>query len=316
MWQWIKDLFMWRKTQRFHADYDLSVLDHLNTKLEEAVIDTTKISQRIIKKLEARVDEVEEQLSEREQLLSEVFATIPDILCLKDGAGRWLLLNAYGKKTYGITGNSYKNKTDAEIAELSPRYATALTQCVKTDEEAWELGRPLQVEERTTDSFGLENVFDVTKTPVFRLDGTRDHLLVHGRNVTEEVQNTKHIRMLLTALNKASDAITVTDQDHIIIYANEAFIQNYGYELSEVIDYPRKLVASGLTSKETYQIMHDTISRGEVWTGNMINKTKSGTLLHETVTITPVLNGKPYPIYYIGVNRQIERRKEVRVQLS
>lgn len=237
MINWFRHLFMWRKEQKRAVPYDITVIDDLNTKLQQAVCDTTAVSQRIIQKLENQVARAEEELSDREELLSELFTIIPDFLCLKDGMGRWKLVNAYGKRLYGLEGNGYKNKTDSEIALMSPRYQTSFDKCVKTDKEAWAQGAPLQIEEVSVDSFGNETVFDVVKTPVFNADGSRKHLLIHGRNVTEELHNTKHIRMLLNALNKASDAITVTDQDHVIIYANEAFVQTYGYALHEVLDY-------------------------------------------------------------------------------
>jgi PAS domain S-box-containing protein len=303
----------WRRDNKHSLPtLDYSLLDRINNELKNTVEDTSKISQRIIAKLESQVDILENEITEREELLSQVFGTIPDFLCLKDGEGRWKLINAYGKKLYGIDGQSYKNKTDAEIAEMYPRYSNNLAGCIKTDEEAWNSKAPYQIEERSIDYFGREVIFDVVKTPIFNEDGSRKHLLVHGKNVTEELTNSKHIRMLLSALNKASDSITVTDHNHNIIYVNEAFCKIYGYTHQEVIEKRRNLVSSGLTPDATYQSMYKSLAKAEVWTGVMINKTKSGEILRELVTITPILNGKPYPIYYIGINRVEERRKVLR----
>lgn len=310
----VHDAFCWRKSIRKYHAHDLQIIEKLNDQLTEAVVSTSDVSQRIIKKLESKVDYLRREVTEREELLSDVFSTIPDFLCLKDGEGRWKLLNTYGKKLYGIEGTSYKEKTDEEIAKEYPLFADSLIGCVKTDNETWKAGKPLQFEEKSFDAFGREHIFDVVKTPVFNEDGSRKHILIHGKNVTEELENTKHIRMLLTALNKASDSITVTDHNHNIIYVNEAFCKTYGYTHADVMDKRRNIVASGQTPKETYDEMYKAINKAQVWSGIMINKTKSGDLLREIVTITPVLNGKTYPIYYIGVNRLEERRREIRTE--
>ena len=301
------NLIFWRKTYKDTVASDLSSLDSINSKLEEVVLDTSSISKRIISKLEHRIEDIEQELSEREELLGHVFSGVSDVLLLKDGYGRWKLVNSYGKKVFGIEHNEYKNKTDLEMCDISPRFKEMFELCIKTDAQAWESGGPLEVEERSNDTFGREVVFDVVKTPVFNEDGSRKHLLVHGKNITEELENTKHIRMLMNALNKASDSITVTDHNHNTIYANEAFLDLYGYSLEEVLNKPRKLVASGQTPNETYIAMFEKITKALPWAGEMINKTKSGEILNELISITPVLNGKPYPIYYIAVNRPISK---------
>ena len=51
--------------------------------------------------------------------------------------------------------------------------------------------------------------------------------------------------------------------------------------------------------------MFERITKALPWAGEMINKTKTGEILNEMISITPVLNGKPYPIYYIAVNRPL-----------
>ena len=307
----LSNLIFWRKSYKDTIATDLRSLDSINSKLEEVVLDTSSISKRIIRKLENKIEYIQQELSEREELLGHVFSGVSDVLILKDGEGRWNLVNSYGKKVFGIEHNEYKNKTDFEMCDVSPRFKEMFEVCIKTDIQAWESKETIEVEERSTDYFGEEIVFDVIKTPIFNEDGSRKHLLVHGKNVTEELANTKHIRMLMNALNKASDSITVTDHNHNTIYANEAFLDLYGYSLEEVLNKPRKIVASGLTPNETYISMFEKITKALPWSGEMINKTKTGEILNEMVSITPVLNGKPYPIYYIAVNRPINGEEYV-----
>lgn len=305
--KWLKDMIFWKKSiKNPNISCPLEIMDITSRELSRTVQETSEVSRKLVKKLE----DIEDQLEDREQLLDRMFHTIPDFLLLKDGKGHWLMLNAYGKKLYGITGRAYKGKSDREIAEtLSPRYKENLLQCLKTDEEAWANRKPTEFEEKSVDVFGREYIFDVVKTPLFNEDGSRKYLLVHGRNITEEVNNDKHIGMLIRALDHASDSIVVTDHEHRIVYANKAFLKVYGYELEDILMKPASICASGDTDPLTFQLMNDTIIRGDPWTGVVYNKRANGRVVQELLTITPVLNGKPHPIYYIGVKRLIERRK-------
>jgi PAS domain S-box-containing protein len=261
--------------------------------LESSISETRAISNRIIRKLEAK-------LEDRETLLAEVFNTIDGFLCLKDAEGRWKLLNTFGKRLYGLEGIEYKEKIDAEIAEISPRYANSLRQCVHTDNLAWNAGETIQIEERSIDSFDKESIFEVTKTPIYDEDGNKKYLLIHGVNVTEEYENTKHITMLVKALDQASDSIIVTDNKHAIIYANKAYLSCTGYTLKEILGQKADFQPTNDNIKIN---LKDTIMKGEIWQGSVLNRHKDGSMVDGVLTITPVLNGKPYPIYYIGVKR-------------
>lgn len=301
---WLYERLSWKKSLKSPDTYDFSLLDDLNSKLEYTVLDTSNISRRIIKKLEDRVEQVEGQLSDREKFLEIVFNNTPVFLCLKDGAGRWKLLNSYGRNIYGLEGGIYKEKTNSEIALISPRYAKALEQSQGTDELAWLNREPLKIEERTEDSFGIESIFDVTKIPIYNIDGSRKNLLVVGKNITEELNDTKHIRMLADALDYASDSICITDYKYNIIYANKSFCNTHEFKYSSDFDVKLGFIKSDL--------IKETITKGITWTGIINSELPSGKTIAEDVTITPILNGKPYPIYYIGVKRLVDRRKTQR----
>jgi len=311
IWPKLCNLIFWKRDlKRDNARPNpVELLDRTSRMLTQTVEETTQISRKLALKLES----LEDQLEDREELLDIMFRTIPDFLLLKDGNGRWKMLNSYGKKIYGITGREYKGKTDQEIAEgICPRYGDNLAQCLETDEEAWNNRRATEFEEVSFDSFGRRYIFDVIKTPIFNEDGSRKYLLVHGRSITEEVENNKHISRLIKALNHASDSIAVTDHEHKIIYANDAFCKTYGYTLQEILTQPMSMVSSEHTPAYMYEDMYKHINAGEFWSGVLENKTRDGSIIKEIVSITPVLNGKPYPVYYIGVKRLIERRKHPR----
>jgi PAS domain S-box-containing protein len=259
--------------------------------MDETLLETRELTSRIIKKLENR-------LEDREELLSNVFNTVKGILCLKDAEGRWKVLNAEGKRTFGLEGSEYKEKTNEEVALLSPRYSQGLINSTKTDEAAWKAGSSICFEDRIVDSFGTEKVYSISKTPIFDQDGNRKYLLAHLIDITEEVENTRHINALVKALDHASDSIVVLDSNFVVIYANKAYLEMCGRSLTE----KSGRAPSFLTSLKI-DVVNDLKTTGKVWSGEVSSVSKTGELVPGILTITPVLNGKPYPIYYIGVKR-------------
>lgn len=273
----------------------------ITTKLDASIAETRELSSRIIKKLEEAVED-------REQLLAEVFNSIEGFLILKGPQGEWKLLNTYGKELFGIKDGIYKGLFNSDISVISPVFKSLKSRATDTDIMAWESKASITFEERMLDDNGRELIYEVNKIPIFDEEGNKKYLLVHGINVTEEFENTKHITMLVKALDQASDSIIVTDHLHKIIYANQAYINCTGYTLKEILGQHANFIST--IDSDIKVNLKETIIRGEVWQGSIINKHKDGTKVEGVLTITPVLNGKPYPIYYIGVKRLTNKEKQ------
>ncbi|NJL94749.1 MAG: PAS domain S-box protein [Anaerolineae bacterium] len=91
------------------------------------------------------------------------------------------------------------------------------------------------------------------------------------------------------ALLAAANAVVIMDRDGTVLWANPAFTQLTGYSLAEAAGKnPRELVRSGVHDRDFFREMWETILRGEVWAGRLINRRKDGSLYTEEQTITPV----------------------------
>ncbi len=126
-----------------------------------------------------------------------------DIICIKDGEGRWLLANAADIKLFGLENVDYYGKTDQELSYFTSKiYKDAFRTCVITDEIAWKNGGLSRSDEKIPiDDKGNVRIFDVLKKPVFDEDGSRRALLVIGRDVTEK-RNIEQIERKLATQNR------------------------------------------------------------------------------------------------------------------
>ncbi len=123
---------------------------------------------------------------ENEERLKSFINTIPDIICYKDGKGRWLLANKADLELFYLTGVDYFGKTDAELANYTdPIYKESFLTCMATDEKAWEKKTISHQIEIIPMLNGTEKVYDVFKIPSFYPNGERKGLAVIGRDITE-----------------------------------------------------------------------------------------------------------------------------------
>lgn len=129
-------------------------------------------------------------------------------------------------------------------------------------------------------------------------------------DVTEENRQNKKLKALSSAVEQSPVSIVTTDLNGVIEYANPAFEKLTGYSQEESVGLRMKVLKSGLSSEEVYKNFWQTLSSGNVWRGEWINKRKDGVLYHEYETITPIYNQKGQMINYLAIKEDISRQKQ------
>lgn len=129
-------------------------------------------------------------LRDSEERLRTLINAMPDLVCFKDGGGRWLEANAFTQRLFHLTPMAYYRKTDRELAEDSEDLHDMFLECDKSDSLAWNSGKMYRGEEAMLSAAGEAVVFDVVKVPLFRPDGSRRGLVVVGRDITKQKEAT------------------------------------------------------------------------------------------------------------------------------
>lgn len=135
-----------------------------------------------------------------EKRLNALIQSTPDIICFKDGQGRWLLANNADLQLFQLENVDYVGKTDVELAEFSPFYHDAFLTCVDSDEKTWKAGKVSRGDEVIPIPEGDPRVYDVIKVPIFEADGSRTGLVVLGRDITLRKQAADELRASETRL--------------------------------------------------------------------------------------------------------------------
>ncbi|MGA2176113.1 MAG: PAS domain S-box protein [Verrucomicrobiota bacterium] len=127
--------------------------------------------------------------------------------------------------------------------------------------------------------------------------------------VTERKRTEEKLRVQTTALDAAANAIVITDDNGTIQSVNPAFTALTGYTAQEAVGQNPRLLKSGNQDEAFYRNLWQTISSGQVWSGELTNRRKDGSLYVEEMTITPLRGADGVIARYIGIKRDITERK-------
>ena len=135
-------------------------------------------------------------------------------------------------------------------------------------------------------------------------------------SVAMAVKSTLSPLTLTAAIDQVADAIMITSADGILQYVNPAFETITGYCQSEVIGQNLKMFESDQHSAEFYREIYDTIRKGEVWSGRLINRRKDGTHYEEDTTISPLRDEMDEITHYVAVKRDVSHEAQLKKQLQ
>jgi PAS domain S-box-containing protein len=182
--------------------------------------------------LHQSLDRKSTELQEKEYWFNILIEAIPDPIFLKDGAGRYLIINHQGLELFAMSDGNYFGKTDSEVSEVNPFFRDALLYCAATDQIAWNKEEPHRTEEQIPQIDGSQRTFDVFRVPLFTESGDRKGLVVIGRDISdrkrleEELTHSCALRELI--FNESTDALFLVDSEtSLLIDCNQQAVKQF-----------------------------------------------------------------------------------------
>ncbi|HEY9189074.1 MAG TPA: PAS domain S-box protein [Ignavibacteria bacterium] len=140
--------------------------------------------------------------------------------------------------------------------------------------------------------------------------GKEEARLIIIQDITEIIKNEERLLLLNNAIEQAVEAVIITDKNGKILYVNSAFEKIFGYDKEYVLNKTPNILKSGKQSAEFYKTMWDTISKGNVWTGEVINKKSNNEFCNQEISITPIKKNNEIT-HYVAVLRDITEFKKI-----
>ncbi|HJV26248.1 MAG TPA: PAS domain S-box protein [Aromatoleum sp.] len=117
-------------------------------------------------------------------------------------------------------------------------------------------------------------------------------------------------RTLAEAIAQSGCAVIMTDPSGRIEFVNSACCKAYGYSQEELLGASPSIFKSGETPREEYEALWRTILAGEVWRGEMSNRTRDGRLIREAVSVSPVRDELGEIRHFIALKEDITPLRE------
>jgi diguanylate cyclase (GGDEF)-like protein/PAS domain S-box-containing protein len=134
-------------------------------------------------------------------------------------------------------------------------------------------------------------------------------LLGVGRDISEQRQAVKELRMAATVFEHSTAAILVSDPAGYIVQVNEAFSRISGYSANEVIDQLPDRLTSEPPSSERMRFIREQLRHQRSWEGEVRLKRKDGDDYPAWVGITAIVDEEGDLVSYVAFFSDISERK-------
>ncbi|MBF0447675.1 MAG: PAS domain S-box protein [Magnetococcales bacterium] len=149
-------------------------------------------------------------------------------------------------------------------------------------------------------------------------DGNILHSRSSWRDISDQKEAGKQIKILQQAVEQSPTSIVITDVDGNIEYVNPKFSTITGYSSEEIVGQNPRILKSGHTTEAEYEKLWQVILSGQEWHGEFLNERKDGTRYWENVSISPVQNDRGTITHFVAVKEDVTLRRinDQRLQMA
>ncbi len=252
------------------------------------------------------------KLTERKKYLETLFNYSPFGIIVTDNTGKIKDIN---KKLLDILGSPSLDET----SELGNIRDIQNVKNIGFDKDLEIVNKTGQISDKEYDYVSYwkkKSVLRVVNVPL-KNDKNEVYLIYSLiEDITKRKENEQTIRKLSEMVKQSTVSIVTTNKYGVIDYINPYFTKITGFSEKDALGKKLNILKSGLTPKETYRDLWETLKKNKAWKGEFINKTKSGKIYWESAIIFPLRNEKNEVVNYIGFLEDISEKKTMQELLE
>ena len=163
----------------------------------------------------------------------------------------------------------------------------------------------------------IQNAHQISLLIGFALLAASFYVGFFGIYIGKESLSLKDLLIQQSFALDQSAIVAITDQNGIIQFANDNFLEVTGYSERELIGQNVKILNSGKHSREFFQNMWTTVTSGKIWKGEVQNKRKNNSLYWVDTSIVPMRKSSADKIDgYIVIRYDITDKKAIQEDLE
>ncbi|MGK7890085.1 MAG: EAL domain-containing protein [Leptolyngbyaceae cyanobacterium] len=185
----------------------------------------------------------------------------------------------------------------------------------RTYQQSVEQHTPCEIDYRLSMADGRIKYVQAQYETYYETDGTPDYSIGTIQDVTKQFLSAEKLREAAAVFKSTAEGVVITDLDGVIMDVNQAFSTITGYDREEAIGQNPRLLKSDRHPPNFYSEMwHSLVSNGH-WQGEIWNRSKSGTIYPELLTINSIEDETGKATGYVGVFSDITLVKQSEQQL-
>ena len=141
-------------------------------------------------------------------------------------------------------------------------------------------------------------------------EGKASGVVIVVEDITERRREEASLRLAHTVFDTSPVAIVVTDAQHRIISANDAYIRTSGYTLAEVLGEKKTMLLMGKQNSAFYRDMLQAIHQQGHWEGEVVSRRKNGEIYPQMLSVAQVLDKNNEIVYYVSMFLDITERQQ------
>lgn len=243
-------------------------------------------------------------LKDKNQFISSIMDNSPAAIFAKDVDGRYLFGNARFMEYAGKPAHEVLGKTDYALfdTEVADRFRAGDQRVLGSAEADFE-----EVDILVN---GRLEYWTTTKFPLLNAEGMALGICGISLDVTEWREAEARLRPLARAVEQSPVSVAMTDMNGVIISVNPYFCQTSGYAEREILGEKFGF----MLSEDGRSVLDDVWTRlraGEEWHGELHNIAKTGEVVWELATVSPVRDAHGDITNYVVVKDDITERKRL-----
>ncbi|CCH49588.1 PAS domain-containing sensor histidine kinase [Pseudodesulfovibrio piezophilus] len=248
--------------------------------------------------------ETMQELRDKNQFIDAIMDNSPAAIYAKDVDGRYLFVNVRFTEKMHRPDHELLGKTDFGMFrnDLAEQFQEGDKVVLKTRQPLFE--------EITVPNGEKTEHWTSTKFPLLSAEGNILGVCGISLDVTDWREAEVRLRQLARAVEQSPVSIAMTDTAGRIFSVNPCFASTSGYSEEEMVG--RKL-GFMLTDEDElfYDQVWECVRGGEEWLGEVRNRTKSGDVLWERCSISPVRDRHGVVENFVVVKSDITERKRL-----
>lgn len=165
-------------------------------------------------------------------------------------------------------------------------------------------------------SNGTRKWLKINAVPLMSRDGRTRQAYVHLDDVTDQIGQELELRRLSIAMMHSPISVGIMNNDGCLEYVNKVFEESSGYTSEELLGQTAGILGDQGMNTGTHDALWQTVSKGNVWRGDFVNKRKNGERYIESAVVAPLMNDKGVPTHFVAVKEDVTEIRKTQKRLA